>query len=312
MIALRPDDDAYPVALRELHPAPDPLWVDGDHRVLARPCVAIVGTRRMSLYGERVARELGAALARAGAVVVSGLAQGIDCAAHASAIDTGGASVAVLGEGITAFHANARGRRRRLAIALRAHGALVSPYPPIVPAQGWMFAKRNAVIAGLSGAVVVAEAPPGSGALITAAEAERLRRPLFAVPGPLGVRTSDGTNALIASGAARLCLGAEEVARALGLAATPSQRSGDPVLEALAAGPLELDALARRTGVDPGALRARLVALLFSGAVVDRGDGRFARAPDEPGPPGPDATGRPTDLNCFSTDATRGPRWSGP
>lgn len=278
MIAWHPHDPGYPTALRELVPAPDPLWLDGEVGILDRPSVAIVGTRRMSPYGERVARELAAALARAGAVIVSGLAQGIDCAAHGAAIDAGGASVAVLGEGITSFLANARGRRRRLAAALRAHGALVSPYPPIVPAQGWMFAKRNAVIAALSRAVIVAEAPSGSGALITAADAVRLGRPLFAVPGPLGARNSEGPNELIASGAARACLGADSVARIIGLvAAPPSAMMADPVLDALAAGPLDLDELARRSGIDRSALRTRLVALVFSGAVIDR-DGRFGRA----------------------------------
>jgi DNA processing protein len=277
VIARHPNDAGYPAALHDLVPAPDPLWLDGDEGVLDRPSVAIVGTRRMSPYGERVARELAAALAHAGAVVVSGLAQGIDCAAHGAAIDAGGASVAVLGEGITSFLANARGRRRRLAVALRAHGALVSPYPPIVPAQGWMFAKRNAVIAALSGAVIVVEAPSGSGALITAADAVRLGRPLFAVPGPLGATTCEGTNELIASGAARACLGPDEVARIVGLVAAPRVATADPLLDALAAGPLDLDELARRTRIDQGALRARLVALVFSGAVVDR-DGRFGRA----------------------------------
>jgi DNA processing protein len=233
----------------------------------------------MSPYGERVARELSGALARAGAVVVSGIAQGIDCAAHAGAIDAGGATVAVLGEGITSFLANARGRRRRLAAMLRERGALVSPYPPIVPAQGWMFAKRNAVIAALSGAVIVAEAPHSSGALITAAGAARLGRPVFAVPGPLGARTSEGTNALIASGAARACLGADDVARAIGLAAVSVVPTVDPVLEALAAGPLGLDELARRMRVDRSSLRPRLMSLVLSGAVVEVGDGRFARAP---------------------------------
>ena len=279
MIALHSDDDGYPTALRELEPAPDPLWIDGHPETLARTCVAIVGTRRMSPYGERVAREVSWALARAGAVVVSGLAQGIDCAAHASAIEAGGATIAVLGEGITSFLANARGRRRRLAVALRERGALVSPYPPIVPAQGWMFAKRNAVIAALSRAVVVAEAPHASGALITAADAARLGRPVFAVPGPLGARTSEGTNALIASGDARVCLGPDDVARAVGLIAAAPPPTVDPLLDALAAGPLDLDELARRMRADRSALRSRLVSLVLSGAVVDGGDGRFARAP---------------------------------
>jgi len=212
-----------------------------------------------------------------GAGIVSGLAQGIDCVAHASAVAAGGASVAVLGEGISSFLANARGRRRVLASALRTRGALVSPYPPIVPAQGWMFAKRNGVIAGLAAAVLVAEAPHGSGALITAADAVRLGRPVFAVPGPLGARASEGTNALIASGAARVCLGVDDVVRAVGLEPAALAPAVDPLLDALAAGPLELDELARRLRIDRGVLRVRLVSLVLAGRVADRGDGRFAR-----------------------------------
>ncbi|MHB8630556.1 MAG: DNA-processing protein DprA [Candidatus Limnocylindria bacterium] len=277
MIALHPADAGYPVALRDLVPPPDPLWIDGAGGAFSRPGVAIVGTRRMSPYGERVARELGGGLSRAGAMVVSGLAQGIDCAAHAGAMDAGGASVAVLGEGITAFLANARGRRRRLALALRERGALVSPYPPIMPAQGWMFAKRNALIAALARTTVVVEAPHASGALITAADAVRLGRPLFAVPGPIGARTSEGTNALIASGLARACLGAADIACTIGLAAPVLPPTADGLLDALAAGPLDLDELAQRARGDRGALRARLVSLVLSGAVVERDDGRFAR-----------------------------------
>ena len=275
MIALHPDDGGYPAALRDPGPAPDPLWIDGDAAVLDRPSVAIVGTRRMSPYGERVARELAAGLAAAGAVVVSGLAQGIDCAAHASAVGAGGASVAVLGEGITSFLANAHGRRRRLAMTLRERGALVSPYPPMVPAHGWMFAKRNAVIAALARAVVVVEAPAGSGALITAAAAIRLGRPLFAVPGPIGARTSEGTNALIAAGTARACLGADAVGAAIGITAARTFLDADPLLEALAGGPLDLDELARHTRIDRGALRAHLVKLVLAGTIADRGDGRY-------------------------------------
>ena len=278
MIALAPDDPRYPTALRDLVSPPARLWVLGQPVWLGRPCVAIVGTRRMSPYGERIARELADALSRAGAVVVSGLAQGIDCAGHAAALDAGGPSVAVLGEGITAFLANARGRRRRLAEALARVGALVSPYEPVRPAQGWMFAKRNALIAALSSVVVVVEAPPDSGALITAADARRLGKRLFAVPGPLGARTSEGTNALIGSGAAETCLGPAEVAAALGLSGATTVSGADPILEALAAGPADLDGLARRIGLERPILRARLVRLILEGAVIDRGDGRYARS----------------------------------
>ena len=277
MIRLGRDDPRYPAALRDLEPGPDQLWVDGSMSALDGPVVAIVGTRRMTPYGERVAGELAAALATAGATVVSGLAPGIDCTAHASALGAGGSSVAVLGEGITSFLGNSGGRRRRLAMTIRQQGALVSTYPPVMPAQGWMFAKRNAVIAALAGAVIVVEAPAGSGALITAAEAARLRRPIFAVPGPIGARPSEGTNALIGAGIARACLGAEAVGVAIGVSLRDHAPREDVVLEALAAGPLDLDELARCTGVERARLRARLVTLLLQGAVIDRDDGRYAR-----------------------------------
>ena len=277
MICIGRDDPLYPTVLRDLEPGPDRLWLDGSAHALDGPAVAIVGTRRMTPYGQRVAGELAAALARAGATVVSGLAPGIDCIAHASALGAGGSSVAVLGEGITSFLANASGRRRRLAMAIRARGALLSTYPPVMPAQGWMFAKRNAVIAALAGAVVVIEAPAGSGALITAADAARLRRPVFAVPGPIGARTSEGTNALIGAGLARACLGPDAVGAVIGVTARNDAPQDDAVLEALAAGPLDLDELARRASLDRAVLRSRLVTLLLEGAVVDRGDGRYAR-----------------------------------
>jgi len=186
--------------------------------VLALPAVAIVGTRRMSPYGERVAAELAAALAVAGIVVVSGLAQGIDTAAHRAALDRGGRGVAVLGEGLTSHAASVRGRRRVLARRLEATGALVSQYAPELPPQGWMFAKRNALIAALAGAVVIVEAPFGSGALITAADARSLGRPLYAVPGPLGARGSEGTNGLIANGLATALVGPAVLVARLGSA----------------------------------------------------------------------------------------------
>ena len=277
MICLDRDDRRYPAALRDLEPGPARLWLEGSANALDGPAVAIVGTRRMTPYGQRVAGELAATLARAGATVVSGLAPGIDCTAHASALGAGGSSVAVLGEGITSFLANASGRRRRLGMAIRERGALLSTYPPLMPAQGWMFAKRNAVIAALAGAVIVVEAPAGSGALITAADAARLRRPVFAVPGPVGARTSEGTNALIGAGLARACLGPDAVGAVIGVTARNDAPRDDVVLEALAAGPLDLDELARRASLERAVLRSRLVTLLLEGAVVDRGDGRYAR-----------------------------------
>jgi len=194
-------------------------------------------------------------------VVVSGLAQGIDSAAHAAALGARGDTVAVLGEGLAAF--DPHGRRRRLAAAIRDRGCLVSQYEPLFPAQGWMFAKRNSTIAALARAVVVVEAPHGSGALITAADGLALGRDVYAVPGPLGTVASAGSNELIATGRARALTGPES----LGLQAAEPEH--DEVLERLAAGPLSPDALRADAG--------RLAELLLSGRAKQLADGRIAR-----------------------------------
>ena len=281
MIALGPADPRYPRALLDLRSAPDPFSVDGDVRVLARRAISIVGTRRMTPYGARVARELATALAEAGVVVVSGLAQGIDSAAHEGAIAAGGETVAVLGAGIPSYLEEVRGKRRRLAHAIRGHGALVSEFPPGAPAQRWTFAQRDSTIAALGLATVVVEAPVDSGALITATEARRLRRPLYAVPGPIGAAASAGTNELIAVGAARALTGAPMLLAALGLSiATRAEDDPDDdlrVLDALAASPSDPDSLARRLGLSTPALAAIVARLVIGGRVATAADGRLTR-----------------------------------
>jgi DNA processing protein len=262
--------------LLELERPPDPLWIDGDPKALAARAIAIVGTRRMTAYGERVARELAAVCASAGVVVVSGLAQGIDTAAHRGALDAGGRTIAVLGEGITLFVATVRGRRRPLVPRIRASGALVSQYAPNFCAQPWTFAKRNATIAALAEIVVVVEAGEGSGALITAQDARRLGRPLFAVPGQLGSASSIGTNALIASRRARALLGASVLLDALMLSGPTIPASpADPILEALDAGPLDADSLRRRLRHAESELAERLLRLTLAGLVTKTPDGRY-------------------------------------
>jgi DNA processing protein len=276
MIAVVPRDPGYPQRLRDLERPPDPLWIDGDALSLGARSVAIVGTRRMTAYGERVARELAGACASADVVVVSGLAQGIDSAAHRGALDAGGRTVAVLGEGIALFLATVRGRRRPLVPRIRASGALVSEYAPGFCAQPWRFAKRNATIAALAEVVVVVEAGEGSGALITAAHARRLCRALFAVPGPLGSAASVGTNALIATGAARALVSADAPLEALGRRAPAGRASpADPILEALAAGALDADALRRRVRQTESELADRLLRLMLAGLVTKTPDGRY-------------------------------------
>ena len=284
MIALACSDARYPARLRDLPRPPATLWVDGDVAVLHDSAVAIVGTRRMTGYGERVARELALACAASGIVVVSGLAQGVDSAAHRGAIDGGGKTVAVLGESIPLFLATVRGRRRPLVPRIRASGALVSEYAAPVSARPWMFAQRDATIAALASAVVVVEAGEGSGALITAEHARRLGRKLYAVPGPLGSAASVGTNALIAQGLATALVSADQIARAVGLTRAASSRPApgddeatDPLLFALRDGPLGLDELARRMRVTPAVLSSRVAGLMLAGAIGTLPDGRLTR-----------------------------------
>jgi DNA processing protein len=279
VIAVTPRDAGYPPRALALEHPPDPLWIDGDPASLAARTVAIVGTRRMTAYGERIAREIAGACADVGVCVVSGFAQGIDSTAHRGALDAGGRTVAVLGEGIALFLATVRGRRRPLLPRVRANGALVSQYRPNFCAHPWTFAKRNATIAALAEAVVVIEAGELSGALITAAHARRLRRPLFAIPGPIGSAASVGTNALIASGKARALVSPSALLEELGLFARAATGSAaDPVLEALSVEALDADALRRRVRIDEGEIAERLMRLMLAGLITKTPDGRYRGA----------------------------------
>jgi len=281
VIGFGPGDQRYPARLLDVRCPPDPLWVDGDLAALASRAVSIVGTRRMTPYGARVARELASACAEVGIVVVSGLAQGVDSAAHEGALDAHGRTVAVLGAGIASYLAEARGRRRRLAHAIRSSGTLISEFPPDAPPQKWTFAQRNTTIAALGELIVVVEAPVGSGALITAEEARRLGRPVYAVPGPIGVAASAGANALIATGAAKAIVSPGTLLDVLGSSSGRRAAESDElevrILDALASSPAGLDVLARRIGANPGDLTARLARLVIRGAVATAPDGRFVR-----------------------------------
>jgi DNA processing protein len=282
MIQLTPGDTRYPKRLRAVSHPPDPLWVWGtlpDHSI---PTVGIVGTRRLTPYGARVARQLAITLARAGAVVVSGLAQGIDSTAHAGAIDAAGRTIAVLGEGLAWFDDHGPLRRRQLAHRIRVQGALVSEYPLDVHAKDWTFPRRNATIAGLSDALVVVEAPDGSGALITARRMLELKRPVFAVAGPFGAPTWIGSHQFIRDRRAQLLSNVQQVTDVLGLRLMPMADPNDEALErrlmdALETEPADADAIAVALRISPGRAAQVIAQRLIAGAIVPTGDGRFAR-----------------------------------
>lgn len=268
-------DDAFPPLLAALDPPPPLIWVLGDPALLPRPAVAVVGARVASAAGQRFARTLAVDLGKAGQVVVSGLARGIDGAAHEGALETG--TVAVLGGGVgdvyppehAALHARIVGR-----------GAVVSESPPDHRAQARDFPRRNRLISGLSRAVVVVEAELKSGSLITARLAAEQGREVLAVPGsPLDPRAR-GTNDLLRQGAA-VCEGIEDVLRALeGLSGLrepgrrpwrgPVNADSDPALQErladlLSPTPVSPDDLVRAAGAPPGAVFAALVELSLAG-----------------------------------------------
>lgn len=190
-------DPAYPDHLDVFEDAPDVLFVRGT--LPQTPGVGIVGTRKCTAYGLELADAYGRAVAETGWLVVSGLARGIDGAAHRGMVSANGVGIAVLGCGIDVSYP--REHRRLGDQILEAGGAIVSEYPPGSRPDAWRFPPRNRIIAGLSAAVVVVEAAKTGGALITAVKAAEYGIPVFAMPGDVDRRTSEGTNRLIRDGA---------------------------------------------------------------------------------------------------------------
>ena len=273
---------AYPWRLALLREPPPVLAVRGDVSVLAGRAVAIVGARAASAYGRAVARRLAAELAGAGLVVVSGLARGIDAAAHEGALEAGGSTVAVLACGPEQVYPP---EHRALAERIAASGALVSELPPGTPPRAAHFPLRNRLISGLAEALVVVEARLRSGSLHTVRHALDQGIDVLAVPGPVDAPTSEGPNRLLRDGAAP-ALDASDVLAAL--AGPPRARATSPaalepeleaLLTALRREPATRDGLSRRLGVATQALAAPLLELELAGRVVEDRDGRLRALP---------------------------------
>ncbi|TWU17407.1 hypothetical protein Pla52o_52110 [Novipirellula galeiformis] len=192
------DDDDYPPSLFDLPDAPPILFVHGEILANDELAVAIVGTRHATTYGLKQAERFGYAMARAGVTVVSGMARGIDSAAHEGALNGGGRTIAVLGSGLAEIYPS---EHKPLAEKIAANGAVISEYAPHTKPHAGTFPQRNRLIAGLSLATLVIEAPDRSGALITARLACELNREVMALPGPVTSRMSRGCNQLIRDGA---------------------------------------------------------------------------------------------------------------
>ena len=216
----------YPAALREIYDPPGALFMQGSLARRDGLAVAIVGTRHATVYGRRQADRLAGGLARAGLTIVSGLARGIDAAAHRAALAAGGRTIAVLGSGLLNVYPP---EHRNLAAQIARQGVLLSEAPPRAKPLSGAFPQRNRVITGLSMGVIVVEAADRSGALISADHAMDQGRDVFAVPGPVDCHTSRGCHRLLRDGA-KLVESVEDVLEELGPLVASVPQDGDRVL----------------------------------------------------------------------------------
>ncbi len=272
---------AYPAPLREIPDPPPVLWVRGGLHALSAPrMVAVVGARAATRAGLAIATDIAAGLAAAGVTVVSGLARGIDGAAHRAALAQGGSTVGVLGSGLARVYP---AEHAGLAAAMTEHGAVMSEHLPGTLALPYHFPLRNRIISGLSSAVVVVEASEKSGSLITAMAALDQGREVMAVPGPVGPGRHRGGHALLRDGA-RLVEGADDVLAELGWAVRPSHSKPSTGLAPDLAAELGLEAavedfsmdeVAVATGRPIAAISARFGALEIEGRIQRIGGGRF-------------------------------------
>jgi DNA processing protein len=279
------DDPDYPPLLRAIHDAPPVLYLKGELTPADRQwAVAIVGTRRATSYGRQAAEALAGDLARSGVTIVSGLARGVDAAAHWAALKAGGRTLGIMACGIDQVYP---AQHAQLAAQIVEHGALLTETPIGAPPEAGNFPARNRIISGLALAVIVVEAGEHSGALITADRALEQGRDVFAVPGSIFSRTSAGTNRLIGEGAT-LVRSADDVLEALNLrlvaqhAQAQSVLSDDPVeaamLQSLSHDPVHIDDLVRDTHMPVSQVSSVLAMMELKGLVRQVGGMNYVLA----------------------------------
>ncbi len=268
----------YPALLLDLADPPPVLFSLGSLELLTRTQVAIVGTRSATSYGLAVARDLARAVAASGLVVTSGMARGVDAAAHLGALSTGGGTIAVLGTGVDVPYPRSNTSLHR---AIVRQGLVLSEIPPGDRADAGSFPRRNRIIAALSGVTVVVQAGYRSGSLITAGRALELGRSVAAVPGPIDMASHAGSNELLRDGA-QVVTGAADLLQLAGASLRPvfvPELHGPEaaVWSALADGPADLDTLLARTGLPAREAAVAVGSLELAGLVSAGFSGEFRR-----------------------------------
>ncbi len=272
-------DFDYPQALLDIHDPPFLLYAKGRLELANRPSLGIVGSRNATAGGEETAEAFAAALSQEGLTIVSGLALGIDAAAHRGGLRGQGSSIAVVGTGLDRVYP---ARNRELAHQLAQDGLILSENPLGTPVRGGLFPKRNRLISGLSQGVLVVEAALESGSLITAREAAEQGREVFAIPGSIHSPLSRGCHALIKNGA-KLVESAQDVLEELNLEPsvpfTPSPESDDAprLLQRCGFDPFTLDSLQQISGEETSRLSGMLLSWELEGWVSPLGGGRYQR-----------------------------------
>ncbi|MFO1425469.1 MAG: DNA-processing protein DprA [Steroidobacteraceae bacterium] len=301
LVPLPATSPAYPPQLAAVPGAPHLLWVRGDPGALAAPLIAIVGSRHPTAGGRRTAREFAHGLARAGFTIVSGLARGIDAASHEGALDACGCTVAVCGTGLDVTYPRDHGE---LADRIAAAGAVISEFPPGTAPLPANFPQRNRIISGLALGVLVVEAAPGSGSLITARTAGEQGRDVFAIPGSIHSPLARGCHRLIREGALLVEHFGEILAeyhlflspQVLGGASAPLADPRPPpvpggawldnpseiLLDALGFEPTSVDALIADTGLAGESVASLLLLLELEGRIESHPGGQYSRVPRPP------------------------------
>ena len=280
---IRLQDKNYPAILKEIHNPPKELYIKGEIIPQDKVAVAVVGTRKYTQHGKQVTLDIAGKLAKLGITIVSGLAKGIDSWAHQAALENNGRTIAVLGTGMDreSFYPASN---FELSKKIAKNGAVLSEYPVGTRGTQFTFPERNRIVSGLSLGVVVIEAPEKSGALITAALAVEQNREVFAIPGSIYEKNSQGTNQLIKIGA-KLVTNVDDILEELNLShlrktapkkkIKPENKEEEIIISFLSVQPAHIDEIIKKSKLSTAIVNSTLMILELKGGIRNLGKGNY-------------------------------------